>query len=107
MPQYLLGVWHDDDYADLDFSSPDMQRVFAQVSALHCVEDVAASAIRLGAARRVAERKEDPAAVAFEPVDLERERLAGELEMRPREGPKEHWFRAARRNRLRRRIDVF
>jgi len=35
MPQYLLGVWHDDDYADLDVSSPDMQRLFAQVSALN------------------------------------------------------------------------
>ena len=32
MPQYLLSVWHDDDYADLDFASPDMQRVVAQVS---------------------------------------------------------------------------
>ena len=35
MPQYLLSVWHDDDYADLDFSSPDMQRVFAQVGNLN------------------------------------------------------------------------
>ena len=32
MPQYLLSVWHDDDYADLDFSSPEMQRTVAQVS---------------------------------------------------------------------------
>jgi len=30
MPQYLLSVWHDDDY-DLDFSSPDAQRLVAQV----------------------------------------------------------------------------
>ena len=35
MPQYLLAVWHDDDYADLDFSSPDMQRVGSQVGALN------------------------------------------------------------------------
>ena len=35
MPQYLLSVWHDDDYSDLDFSSSDMQRVFAQVSDLN------------------------------------------------------------------------
>jgi hypothetical protein len=32
MPQYLLSVWHDDDYSDLDFTSADMQRVGAQVS---------------------------------------------------------------------------
>jgi hypothetical protein len=35
MPQYLLSVWHDDDYADLDFASPEMQRVGAQVSNLN------------------------------------------------------------------------
>ena len=32
MPQYLLSVWHDEPYDDLDFSAPDTQRVFAQVS---------------------------------------------------------------------------
>ena len=26
MPQYLMSVWHDDDY-DVDFSSPDAQRL--------------------------------------------------------------------------------
>ena len=35
MPQYLLSVWHDDDYSDLDWSSADMQRIGAQVSALN------------------------------------------------------------------------
>jgi hypothetical protein len=30
MPQYLLSVWHDDDY-ELDFSSPEAQRQGAQV----------------------------------------------------------------------------
>ena len=30
MPQYLLSVWHDEDY-DLDFSSPEAQRRVAQV----------------------------------------------------------------------------
>ena len=34
MPQYLLSVWHDDDY-DLDFSSPEAQRRGAQVSELN------------------------------------------------------------------------
>lgn len=35
MPQYLLSVWHDDDYSDLDFSQPDMQRIGAKVGALN------------------------------------------------------------------------
>jgi hypothetical protein len=35
MSQYLLSVWHDNDYSDLDFESPDMQRVVTQVTALN------------------------------------------------------------------------
>jgi hypothetical protein len=35
MPQYLLSVWHDDDYSDVDFTTPDMQRIGAQVGALN------------------------------------------------------------------------
>ena len=35
MPQYLLSVWHDEPYDDLDFSSPDAQRIGAQVTALN------------------------------------------------------------------------
>ena len=35
MPQYLLSVWHDDDYGDIDFNSPEMQRTVAQVSAFN------------------------------------------------------------------------
>ena len=35
MAQYLVSVWHDDDYSDTDFSSPDMQRIGAQVNALN------------------------------------------------------------------------
>ena len=34
MPQYLMSVWHDDDY-DVDFSSPEAQRMFAQVGAVN------------------------------------------------------------------------
>ena len=34
MPQYLLSVWHDDDY-ELDFSTPEAQRTVAQVSAFN------------------------------------------------------------------------
>ena len=34
MPQYLLSVWHDDDY-EVDFSTPDAQRLAAQVGALN------------------------------------------------------------------------
>lgn len=35
MAQYLLSVMHDDDYSDVDFQSPDMQRIVAKVSALN------------------------------------------------------------------------
>jgi hypothetical protein len=35
MAQYLVSVWHDDDYSDLDFSSADMQRIGGQVGALN------------------------------------------------------------------------
>ena len=34
MAQYLISVWHDDDY-EVDFSTPDAQRVGAQVGALN------------------------------------------------------------------------
>lgn len=34
MPQYLLSVWHDDEY-DVDFSSPDAQRLGQQVGAFN------------------------------------------------------------------------
>jgi hypothetical protein len=35
MPQYLLSMWLDDDYGDVDFSSPEMQRVGAEIDALN------------------------------------------------------------------------
>lgn len=34
MPQYLLSVWHDDEY-EVDFSTPEAQRLGAQVGALN------------------------------------------------------------------------
>lgn len=34
MAQYLLSVWHDDEY-EVDFSSPENQRLFAQVGAVN------------------------------------------------------------------------
>ena len=34
MPQYLMSVWHDEEY-EVDFSSPDAQRMFGQVSAFN------------------------------------------------------------------------
>jgi hypothetical protein len=34
MPQYLLSVWHDEEY-DVDFSSPEAQRIGAQVGAFN------------------------------------------------------------------------
>ena len=35
MTQYLLSVWHDEDYSDVDFESEDMQRTVAQVDAFN------------------------------------------------------------------------
>ena len=40
MAQYLLSVWHDEDY-EVDFSSDDAQRMVAQVGAFN--EDLSAS----------------------------------------------------------------
>jgi hypothetical protein len=34
MPQYLMSVWHDEEY-EVDFSTPEAQRVGAQVDALN------------------------------------------------------------------------
>jgi hypothetical protein len=35
MPQYLLSVCHDEPYDDIDFTSPDMQRIVAQVNEIN------------------------------------------------------------------------
>ena len=35
MPQYLISVWHDDDYADNDWSDPEIQRIGQQVGAIN------------------------------------------------------------------------
>src|SRR3954447_25805141 len=35
MPQYLLSVWHDDDYGDVDFTSPEMQAIGERVGAVN------------------------------------------------------------------------
>jgi hypothetical protein len=35
MPRYLLSMWLDDDYGDVDFSSPEMQRIGAKIGALN------------------------------------------------------------------------
>jgi hypothetical protein len=34
MPQYLLSVWHDEPYDDLDFDAPDVQRQMARTGEL-------------------------------------------------------------------------
>jgi len=34
MPKYLLSVWHDDEY-EVDFTTPEAQRIGAQVGALN------------------------------------------------------------------------
>ena len=40
MPQYLISVWHDDEY-DLDFTTPDAQRIGPKVGAVN--EEMTAS----------------------------------------------------------------
>lgn len=35
MTQYLLSVWHDEEYEANDFDDPDIQRMFAQVDAVN------------------------------------------------------------------------
>ena len=35
MTQYLLSVWHDEDYSDVDVESEDMQRIAPQVDAFN------------------------------------------------------------------------
>jgi hypothetical protein len=35
MTQYLMSVWHDDDYAENDLDDADTQRLFRQVSAFN------------------------------------------------------------------------
>lgn len=35
MAQYLISVWHDEDYGDMDFDDPDLQRRHKQVMALN------------------------------------------------------------------------
>ena len=35
MPQYLISVWHDDDYSDNDWSDPEIQRLGQQVGAVN------------------------------------------------------------------------
>ena len=44
MNQYLLSVWHDEDY-ELDFTSEEAQRMVAQVSAFN--EEIAAKGIEV------------------------------------------------------------
>ena len=35
MPQYLISVWHDDEYGENDFSDPDIARLGQQVGAFN------------------------------------------------------------------------
>lgn len=47
MAQYLLSVWHDEDY-EVDFSGEEAQRVHAQVSALNAELDAAGAEVFAG-----------------------------------------------------------
>jgi hypothetical protein len=35
MPQYLLSVWHDDDYGDIDYTDEEFQRISTKVGAFN------------------------------------------------------------------------
>ncbi len=35
MPQYLLSVWHDDDYSEMDYTDDEFQRISTQVGAFN------------------------------------------------------------------------
>jgi hypothetical protein len=35
MPQYLISVWHDEDYGDPDFTAPELQEQVAKVGAFN------------------------------------------------------------------------
>ena len=35
MPQYLISVWHDDDYSDIDYTDDEFQRISSQVGAVN------------------------------------------------------------------------
>ena len=41
MPQYLVSVWHDEPYDDIDFNSPEMQRIVGQVNQINAELDKA------------------------------------------------------------------
>jgi len=43
MPEYLLSVWHDDDYDDADLSDPEVQRQIATTGAFN--EELTAAGI--------------------------------------------------------------
>src|SRR5262245_54377346 len=73
-----------------------------EIGALHRVEQIAAAAVASVSTRRVAEGQEGAAAVAAEPVHLERETLAAKLEPRAGEGPEVNLLVAARRDGQRR-----
>ena len=70
--------------------------VGAQVRALDRVEQVAAGAVGLAPARRIAERDEQAAAVRVEPVEVEPELLAAERERRGAEADERHRLARAR-----------
>src|SRR5205085_6150805 len=80
--------------------------VFPEIRSFHRVEEIAAAAVALPPARRVAEAEEEPAAVALQPVELQGQRLASQREVSARERLEQHRLGPARLDRLRRSLDV-
>ncbi len=54
MPQYLLSIWHDEPYDDIDLDSPEAQRRMAQVDELNAdARSGRGVGVRHGTAHRV------------------------------------------------------
>ena len=60
MPQYLLSVWHDEPYDDLDFTAPETQRMFAQVSEFNATLEKAGGCSAPGCVRPRRRRWSEP-----------------------------------------------
>ena len=82
MAQYLLSVWHDDDYSNLDWSSADMQRIGAQVSAFNATLQregawVFATGLRPAASATVVRTTEGDVSMTDGPYAETKEQMGG------------------------------
>jgi hypothetical protein len=57
MPQFLMAVWHDDDYPDLDTSDPDVERMVTKVGAFNAELEAAGAWVFGGGLRTASTAK--------------------------------------------------